>query len=40
VIGVSEAVIYAVADEGLHRPASFTGVVLSFQGGGARGLAG
>jgi MFS family permease len=35
VIGVSETVIYAVVGEGLHRPASFMGVVLSVQGAGA-----
>lgn len=35
VIGVSETVIYAVIGQGLHRSASFMGVVLSVQGGGA-----
>jgi MFS family permease len=41
VIGMTETVIYAVVGEGLHRPASFMGVVLSVQGGGsiAAGLA-
>lgn len=35
VIGVTETVIYAVVGEGLHRPASFMGVVLSVQGAGS-----
>jgi MFS family permease len=35
VIGVSETVIYAVVGQGLHRPASFMGVVMSVQGGGS-----
>jgi MFS family permease len=35
VIGMSETVLYAVVGEGLHRPASFMGVVLSVQGGGS-----
>jgi MFS family permease len=35
VMGVSETVIYAVVGEGLHRPPSFMGVVLSVQGAGA-----
>jgi MFS family permease len=35
VIGVEETVIYAVVGEGLHRPPSFMGVVLSVQGAGA-----
>jgi MFS family permease len=35
VIGVGETVIYAVVGEGLHRPASFVGVVLSVQGSGS-----
>jgi MFS family permease len=35
VIGMTETVIYAVVGEGLHRPASFMGVVLSVQGGGS-----
>jgi len=41
VIGMTETVIYAVVGEGLHRPASFMGVVMSVQGGGsiAAGLA-
>jgi MFS family permease len=41
VTGMTETVIFAVVGEGLHRPASFMGVVLSVQGGGsiAAGLA-
>lgn len=35
VIGMSDTVIYAVVGEGLRRPASFMGVVLSVQGAGA-----
>jgi MFS family permease len=35
VIGVGETVIYAVVGEGLHRPPSFIGVVLSVQGAGS-----
>jgi MFS family permease len=35
VIGVSETVIYAVVGQGLHRPPSFMGVVMSVQGGGS-----
>ena len=35
VIGMSETVIFAVVGEGLHRPPSFMGVVLSVQGAGS-----
>jgi MFS family permease len=35
VVGFSETVIFAVLDEGLHRPASFFGVLSSLQGVGA-----
>jgi hypothetical protein len=35
VVGFSETVIFAVLDQGLHRPTSFFGVVSSFQGAGA-----
>lgn len=35
VIGVGETVIYAVVGEGLRRPPSFVGVVLSVQGAGS-----
>jgi MFS family permease len=35
VIGMSETVIFAVVGEGLHRAASFMGVVLSVQGAGS-----
>lgn len=35
VIGVGETVIYAVVGEGLHRPPSFVGVVMSVQGAGS-----
>jgi MFS family permease len=35
VTGMTETVIFAVVGEGLHRPASFMGVVLSVQGGGS-----
>jgi MFS family permease len=35
VVGFSETLIFAVLDEGLHRPASFFGVLSSLQGVGA-----
>ena len=35
VIGLEETIIYAMVGEGLHRPPSFVGVVLSVQGAGA-----
>jgi MFS family permease len=35
VVGFSETVIFAVLDEGLHRPASFFGVLSTLQGAGA-----
>jgi MFS family permease len=35
VIGFAETVIFAVIDEGLHRPASFLGVLASLQGVGS-----
>ena len=35
VVGFAETVIFAVLDEGLHRPASFFGVLSSLQGVGA-----
>jgi MFS family permease len=35
VVGFSETVIFAVLDEGLHRPTSFFGVLSSLQGVGA-----
>jgi MFS family permease len=35
VIGLSETIIFAVVGEGLHRPASFMGVVFSVQGAGS-----
>lgn len=35
VIGFGETIIFAVVGDGLHRPPSFNGVVLSVQGGGA-----
>jgi MFS family permease len=35
VVGFSETIIFAVLDEGLHRPASFFGVLSSLQGAGA-----
>ena len=35
VIGFSESLIFAVAEEGLHRPPAFVGVIVSVQGGGA-----
>lgn len=35
VVGFSETVIFAVLDQGLHRPASFFGVLSSLQGVGA-----
>jgi MFS family permease len=35
VVGFSETVIFAVLDQGLHRPASFFGVLSSLQGIGA-----
>jgi MFS family permease len=35
VVGFSETVIFAVLDQGLHRPASFFGVISSVQGAGA-----
>lgn len=35
VIGFAETVIFAVVDEGLHRPPSFLGVLESLQGAGA-----
>jgi MFS family permease len=35
VVGFAETVIFAVLDQGLHRPASFFGVLSSLQGAGA-----
>lgn len=35
VLGFSESFIFAVVDEGLHRPPSFVGVLISVQGVGA-----
>jgi MFS family permease len=35
VVGFSETVVFAVLDQGLHRPPSFFGVLSSFQGVGA-----
>ena len=35
VVGFAETLIFAVLDEGLHRPASFFGVLSSLQGVGA-----
>jgi MFS family permease len=35
VVGFSETVIFAVIDQGLHRPPSFLGVLSSLQGAGA-----
>ncbi|HEX3787343.1 MAG TPA: MFS transporter [Pseudonocardiaceae bacterium] len=35
VLGLAETVGFAVVDEGLHRPASFYGVVTAVQGGGS-----
>src|SRR5919199_2904212 len=35
VVGFSETIIFAVIDEGLHRPPSFLGVLSSLQGIGA-----
>jgi predicted MFS family arabinose efflux permease len=35
VIGFTETLIFAVVDQGLHRPPSFLGILLSFQGIGA-----
>lgn len=35
VIGFSESVIFAVAEDGLHRPPAFVGVIVSVQGVGA-----
>jgi len=35
VVGFSETLIFAVVDQGLHRPPSFLGVLESLQGGGA-----
>ncbi len=35
VVGFSETIIFAVLDQGLHRPASFFGVLSSLQGVGA-----
>jgi MFS family permease len=35
VIGLGETIIYAVAGEGLHRPPSFIGIMMSVQGGGS-----
>ena len=35
VVGFSETVIFAVLDQGLHRPTSFFGVISSLQGVGA-----
>jgi MFS family permease len=35
VVGFSETVIFAVLDQGLHRPASFFGVLSTLQGAGA-----
>jgi predicted MFS family arabinose efflux permease len=35
VIGFAETLIFAVVDQGLHRPPSFLGILLSFQGIGA-----
>jgi MFS family permease len=34
-LGLSESVLFAVVDEGLHRPAAFLGVLLAVQGMGA-----
>ena len=34
-LGLSESVLFAVVDDGLHRPAPFLGVVLAIQGIGA-----
>ena len=36
-LGVSEVAIYAVVDQGLHRPPEFLGVILSVQGIGSIG---
>jgi MFS family permease len=36
-LGVSEVAIYAVIDQGLHRPPAFLGVILSVQGLGSIG---
>jgi hypothetical protein len=35
VVGFTETLIFAVADQGLHRPPSFVGILLSVQGVGA-----
>ncbi len=35
VVGFTETLIFAVVDQGLHRPPSFVGVILAFQGVGA-----
>ena len=34
-VGLVEASVYALVDDGLHRPAEFVGVLVSVQGGGA-----
>jgi MFS family permease len=34
-LGLSESVLFAVVDDGLHRPAAFLGVILAVQGLGA-----
>ncbi|WP_380161700.1 MFS transporter [Kineococcus sp. R86509] len=34
-VGLVEATVYALVDDGLHRPAEFVGVLVSVQGGGA-----
>jgi MFS family permease len=36
-LGLSESVLFAVVDDGLHRPATFLGVLLAVQGTGAVG---
>jgi MFS family permease len=36
-LGLSESVLFAVVDNGLHRPATFLGVLLAVQGTGAVG---
>jgi predicted MFS family arabinose efflux permease len=35
VVGFSETLIFAIVDQGLHRPASFVGILMAFQGVGA-----
>jgi MFS family permease len=37
VLGISESVLFAVVDDGLHRPPAFLGVLLALQGAGAVG---